>query len=52
MFVLFNENKDKDYIPEYIDLTEIMAAYSASNQKSYDNAMSNITNTLSDNATS
>ncbi len=52
MFVLFNEDQDKDYKPEYIDLTEIMMAYSADSQATMDNAMSDVTNTLSDNANS
>jgi hypothetical protein len=52
MFVLFNENQDKDYAPEYIDLTELLMDYSSDNQSNYENTMSEITNTLSDTATS
>jgi len=56
MFILFNDhtqtNDTKEYIPEYIDLTEILITYSANAQANYDNQMSSITNTLSDNATS
>jgi hypothetical protein len=52
MFILFNENQDKDYFPEYVDLNEIMMSYSANSQTNKDNAMSEITNILSDNANS
>lgn len=52
MFVLFNEDQDKNYAPEYIDLTELLMDYSSDNQSNYDNTMSDINNTLANTATS
>ncbi len=48
MFILFNEDQNKDYSPEYVDLTELMINYSNGAQENLDNAMSSITNALLD----
>jgi len=50
--MLFNEDQNKNYIPKYIDLTELMLDYSTNAQNNFDNAMSSITNTLLDNSNS
>ncbi len=50
MFILFNGDQDKDYNPEYIDLTELLMDYSSDSQNNLDNAMSSITNSLASNA--
>jgi len=53
MFVLFNENNiaqsKKSYMIEYIDLSQILMDFYSTSQTNYENAMSSIINTLTDN---
>ncbi|HRX63772.1 MAG TPA: hypothetical protein P5060_01570 [Candidatus Absconditabacterales bacterium] len=49
MFILFNENQDRDYQIEYIDLAQVLINYSTDSNDTYDNAMSDINNTLLNN---
>lgn len=51
MFVLFNKNSNnkKEYTHEYIDLSSLLTDFTNNNQWNFDNAMSSITNDLSNN---
>ncbi|MCK9466717.1 MAG: FG-GAP-like repeat-containing protein [Candidatus Absconditabacterales bacterium] len=49
LFILFNNNQGnkKSYSPEYIDLAKILARLNEKTQENFENAMSEISNTLS-----